>query len=134
MILLDTDVVSVFLRDEFASVARHIVTVHPDHCHTTSITIGEILFGLERAPSSLARLRGALEERVIEPIKVLPFDLEAARHYARIRCFLEKTGMRLDDADLRIAAIALANDLTLITGNVKHFERVPGLRVENWLE
>lgn len=134
MVLLDTDVVSVFLRDEFGSVARRIGAVHPDHCHTSSVTIGEILFGLERAPSGLEGVRSALEERVIQPINVLAFDSEAARHYARIRAHLEKAGMCLDDPDLRIAAIALANDLTLITGNVKHFERVPGLRVENWLE
>jgi len=42
-------------------------------------------------------------------------------------------GQRLDDPDLRIAAICVAHDLTLVTGNVRHFERVPGLRVENWL-
>ena len=61
------------------------------------------------------------------------FDEQAARAYAEIRVELEAKGQRLDDADLRIAAICLARDLTLITGNVRHFERVPGLRVENWL-
>ncbi len=54
--------------------------------------------------------------------------------YAEIRVALEASGQRLDDPDLRIAAICLAHDLTLVTGNVRHFERVPGLRVENWLE
>ena len=46
---------------------------------------------------------------------------------------LEAVGRPLEDADLQIAAICLAHDLTLVTGNVRHFERVPGLRVENWL-
>jgi tRNA(fMet)-specific endonuclease VapC len=45
-----------------------------------------------------------------------------------------RRGQRLDGPDLRIAAIALSRDLTLVTGNVRHFERVPGLRIENWLE
>lgn len=60
------------------------------------------------------------------------FDEPAARVYAEIRVVLEAVGQRLDDADLRIAAIGLARDFALITGNVRHFERVPGLRVENW--
>jgi tRNA(fMet)-specific endonuclease VapC len=46
---------------------------------------------------------------------------------------LEERGLPLADADLRIAAIALANDLTLVTGNVRHFRRIPDLAVENWL-
>jgi tRNA(fMet)-specific endonuclease VapC len=66
-------------------------------------------------------------------LSVLPFDAEAARRYGEARAFLERQGTPVGDADLRIAAIGLARGLTLITGNVRHFERVPGLAVENWL-
>jgi tRNA(fMet)-specific endonuclease VapC len=54
--------------------------------------------------------------------------------YGRLRAQLEREGRRIGEPDLRIAAIALARDLTLVTGNVRHFQRVPDLRIENWLE
>ena len=53
--------------------------------------------------------------------------------YGPLRARLEATGKPLDDPDLRIASIALARDLTLVTGHVKHFARIPDLRIENWL-
>jgi tRNA(fMet)-specific endonuclease VapC len=65
---------------------------------------------------------------------VVAFDESAAIIYGGLRADLERSGKRLDDPDLRIASIALSRDLTLVTGNVRHFERVPGLRLENWLE
>jgi tRNA(fMet)-specific endonuclease VapC len=73
-------------------------------------------------------------ERVTSAHSVLPFDKAAAEAYGPLRAELESIGKRLDGPDLRIAAIALSRDLTLVTGNVRHFSRVPGLRIENWLE
>jgi len=64
---------------------------------------------------------------------ILPFDEAAARLYGTLRASLEQEGRRLDEPDLRIAAIVLARDATLVTANVRHFARVPKLRVENWL-
>ena len=66
-------------------------------------------------------------------LPILPFDAGAARRYGEIRAQLERQGTMLGDADLCIASIALARDLTIVTGNVRHFQRVPGLSVENWL-
>jgi len=67
-------------------------------------------------------------------VTVLPFDARAAVVYGSVRADLERAGLPLEDADLRIAAITLARDLTLVTGNGRHFDRVPGLRIENWLD
>jgi tRNA(fMet)-specific endonuclease VapC len=64
---------------------------------------------------------------------VLPFDRPAAETYGRLRAELERAGTPLSEPDLRIASIALTHDLTVVTGNVRHFARVSGLRVENWL-
>ena len=66
-------------------------------------------------------------------LTVLPFDEVAAEAYGSLRARLEAEGRRLDEPDLRIASIALSRDLTLVTANVRHFDRVPGLRVDNWL-
>ncbi len=89
-----------------------------------------MLYGARRRNAALHR---AIEEYVEGDVSILPFDEPAARACAGIRVDLQAAGERLEDPDLRIAAICLAHDLTLVTGNVRHFERVPGLRVENWL-
>lgn len=64
---------------------------------------------------------------------MLPFDRDAALVYGAIRADLERQGQGLPHADLQIAAVALSNGLLLVTGNVRHFARVPDLRIENWL-
>lgn len=132
MICLDTDVLSVFLRRGAPPSAQRRLAEIPAEDHvTTTITLGELLYGARKRRSR--SLHRAIEEYVAGEVSLLPFDEAAAGVYAEIRVELETAGQRLDEPDLRIAAICLAHDLTLVTGNVRHFERVPGLRVENWL-
>ena len=132
MSCFDTDVMSAIVRADGGppSLARRLGVLDPSEQYTTSITVGELVYGARRRGS--ARLESDID-RAIAEVQVQPFDEPAARAYAEIRVELEAAGQRLEDADLRIAAICLAHDLTLISGNVRHFERVPGLRVENWL-
>ena len=74
-------------------------------------------------------------DRILLPnLTVLPFDGAAARHYGEVRAALEHQGTPLGDADLRIGAIALSRSLTVVTGNVRHFQRIADLSVENWLQ
>jgi len=105
--------------------------VPPAAQFTTAINLGELLYGAARKGDP------RLVERVREVVRlaqiVLSFDEAAAEVYGPLRADLEREGRRLDEPDLRIASIALANELTLVTGNVGHFSRVPSLRVENWL-
>ncbi len=110
--------------------ARRLGVLPPEEQCTTSITVGELLYGAQKRGS--VRLEEDID-RAFGELRVTPFDEAAARVYAELRAGLERKGQRLDEPDLRIAAICLAHDLTLVTGNVRHFERVPGLRVENWL-
>ena len=132
-LLLDTSVLIAMMRGRPPSLATRISRLPLADRVTSAITIGELLAGAEKSRDG-AREREFVERRIISQVPILPFDVGAARVYARVRAELERVGKRLDDPDLRIAAIALTNNLTLITGDVKHFERVPGLRVENWLE
>jgi len=74
-----------------------------------------------------------LEELLWPNLNVLPFDQAAAMTYGRIHAELELAGTPLAEADLRIGAIALNRDLTVITGNTRHFSRIPGLKLDNWL-
>src|SRR5581483_7336234 len=98
---------------------------------TTAVTLGELLYGASRRGS--ARLAERIRELVQFAVAILPFDEAAAEVYGPLRARLESDGRLLPEPDLRIASIALSNDLTLVTGNVRHFVRVPDLRVENWL-
>ena len=70
---------------------------------------------------------------MLPAVNIVGFDTKAAYVCGRIRAELEKRGTPLDLADLEIASIAITNDFTLITNNVRHFERIPLLRYENWL-
>ena len=109
------------------------LAVIPASCQfTTAITYGELLYGAEkRGSSSLAdRVRGLLAHAVT----ILPFDDAAAVRYGSLRASLESEGTPLDEPDLRIAAIALSRSLILVTGNVRHFGRVDGLEIQNWLD
>lgn len=98
---------------------------------TSTITLAELSYGAHRIGKIdlYARLRAILNE-----LEILAFDVAAAEEYGPLRARLEKRGARLDEADLRIASIALVHGCTLVTGNVRHFALVEDLDVENWLE
>jgi tRNA(fMet)-specific endonuclease VapC len=102
----------------------------PESQFTSSVTVAELRYGVRRRGN---RSLSDDIERVVAEVQVISFDEPAAGSYADIRVTLEAEGTPLAYSDLQIAAICLAHDLTLVTGNVRHFERVPGLRVENWL-
>ncbi len=133
MILLDTDIISHLLRPHPpANLVRRVRAVPMQDRFTSAISTGELLYGIERTGRH-EDLRTKIEAEFIARIEVLPFDLEASRVYGRLKARLHSTGRPLAEPDLRIAAIAIANGLTLITGNESHFRRVPGLKVKNWL-
>jgi tRNA(fMet)-specific endonuclease VapC len=131
MIVLDTDVISNLMRPRpsRALVAR-LAEVPAHEQSTTAITLGELAYGAERVARAELYQRAM---RLLGNARILAFDRAAAESYGHIRCELERNGTRLADPDLRIAATALAHDAALVTGNTRHFERVPGLTVEGWL-
>jgi len=129
---LDTDVLSAVIKREppLHLVRRLARTAPSDQC-TTAITLGELLYGVARRGSPALAVR--VRELIASAGPILPFDTSAAQRYGTLRAELEADGRRLAEPDLRIAAIVLARGATLVTGNVRHFARVPDLRVENWL-
>jgi tRNA(fMet)-specific endonuclease VapC len=128
----DTDILSAVLRrDPPLHLIRRLAQVSPADQATTTINLGELLYGAAKRGSE--RLSRQAREVVSTAASVLPFDAEAAEVYGPLRAHLEREGRRLDEPDLRIASIALSRGLTVVTGNVRHFARVPDLEVENWL-
>jgi len=129
--VLDTDTLSHALAGvHYRVVHRRLNVLRTEERATTAVTAAELLYGARRRP---ARVRLPAVRELLDRLEVLPFDLDAAEEYAALRANLETRGQPLEEADLRIAAIALATGRTLVTGNVRHFERVPNLRVESWL-
>lgn len=134
MYLLDTDILSNLLRRAPSpGLIARIAAIPPEQQFTSSITLGELVYGARRLGDRAAHLLKRIEDTLLPNLPVLPFDAAAARRYGEVRAELERRGTPTGDADLRIASIALARGLTIVTGNVRHFERVPGLTVENWL-
>lgn len=132
MYCFDTDVLSaVVRRDPPLSLIRRLARVPAEEQCTTAVTLGELLYGAARrgSDSLVERVRAV----VLQALTVLPFDTAAAVSCGALRSRLEAEGRRLDEPDLRIASIALSRSLVLVTGNVRHFSRVPGLHVEDWL-
>lgn len=134
MYLLDTDVLSNLMKRAPASglVAR-LARVPPEEQFTSSITLGELVYGALRSDRA-THLLGLIESVLRPNLPVLPFDAAAARRYGEVRAELERRGAPIGDADMRIAAIALARGLTVVSANERHFRRVPGLEMENWLD
>ena len=131
--LLDTDTLSNPLK-KMPSVAllRRLATVSPGDQFTSTITVGEMVYGAYRSQRPEYILQ-RLETEVWPNVQILSFDSQAAFVYGRLRRELERQGRPVAEPDLRIASIALAHGLTLVTGNVRHFEHVPELSLENWL-
>jgi predicted nucleic acid-binding protein len=130
--LFDTDTLSNLIRrSPSIDLLRRLGSTPRAEQFTSSVTVGELLYGALRARLSV--LQEDIERVVVGNMTVLPFDTAAARVYAEIRADLDRRGVPIGDADTRIAAVGLVETLTVVTGNVRHFERVPGLRVENWL-
>jgi tRNA(fMet)-specific endonuclease VapC len=132
MYCFDTDTLSaVIRRDPPLHLIRRLARVPASDQATTTITLGELLYGAARRGSE--RLTRQVRAVVSSATVILPFDAEAAEVYGPLRARLEHEGRRLDEPDLRIASIAISRGLIVVTGNVRHFARVPGLAVENWL-
>lgn len=131
--LFDTDAISELLRPRpLPAYVRWVETVPRAEQFTSSVTVGELFKGAYRSASMERHLKN-IEERVLPAVTTLAYDLGSARVFGRVRADLEEKGKVLPDADLQIAAIAFHHDLELVTGNIRHFERIPGLRLNHAL-
>ena len=133
MFLFDTDTLSQVLTPNPSShLLSRLAEIPPEQQFTTAITVGEMVYGAHKGPRQDHHL-SQLEEKLWPNVHILPFDRAAGEAYGRLRAELERDGTPIGEADTRIAAIALAHNFIVVTGNVRHFARVPGLRVENWI-
>lgn len=131
--LFDTDAISELLRPRpLPRYIEWLTTIPREDQFTSAVTVGELFKGAYRSKAKERHLRN-IEERVLPAVTVLPYDVATARVFGEIRAQLEETGMILPDADLQIAATAVHHGLELVTGNVRHFERIAPLRLNRVL-
>lgn len=132
--VLDTNAVSALMKGEEAVVER-LASHVPTDVTIPQPVIAEIAYGLERLPRS--RRRRALQARFDLVCSEIPRTVwtDAVSHaYGRIKATLERRGTRIEDFDAAIAAHAVALGSTLVTANLEHMARVPGLKVEDWTQ
>jgi tRNA(fMet)-specific endonuclease VapC len=95
--------------------------------------VGHRLGAPLRAKSIAPQQNGEIVVRLLATMPVLGLDGDSARLFGQTKALLEAAGMRLADADLLIGAIAVAQGAVLVTGNTRHFDRIPRLAIENWI-
>lgn len=129
MYLLDSDIL-VFLKRGRFHIQERVYQVGLSNCVMSEISMAELYVSVYKNK----------EPRQLHPVELLGnlFTIvpitTAIKTYAQLRVQLEAQGNRLEDMDLFIAATALANDYTLVTHNTRHFSRIPGLKLEDWVE
>jgi tRNA(fMet)-specific endonuclease VapC len=128
--LLDTNTCIRYINGRSVSVAAHLDGLAQGDAVLCTVVQAELLFGGLRSQHPDKTL--AKQRQFIQLFQVLPFDAPAAEHYAVIRADLTNKGTLIGGNDLMIAAIALANDLILVTHNTREFGRVTGLKLEDW--
>lgn len=127
--LFDTDAISELLRPRpAAAYIAWLRNVPREDQYTSAVVIGELYKGAYRSQSAERHLQN-IEQRILPAVTTLPFDAATAKIYGRVRARLEKAGTVLPDADLQIAATALYHGLELVTGNLSHFRRITGLKI-----
>ncbi len=128
--LLDSDILIYFLKGK-EEVVWQISRHAPEDLLTSRINYTELLYGAYNSARVESNLNIILP--FLDNFQILEFDKPAADIFAREKARLKKSGNIIADLDLMIASIAIANDLYLVTNNLKHFERVKNLTQAQWL-
>ena len=129
MYLLDTDTIIFSLKGN-PVVQKNLVFHINDTIKISAVTLMELYYGAyksQKVTGNLAKIK-----TIEQSLEIVPVGIEPAEIFGMLKSDLEKTGSRLDDFDLIIAACALSHNLTLVTNNEKHFQRVEGLKLANW--
>ncbi len=131
MYLLDTDIIIYSLKGHPVlqeNLRRHL----NDPLQISIVTCLELYYGAYKSQQVTGNL--AKVKKIEETLEVIPLGTETAEIFGRLKAQLEIKGTRLDDFDLMIAACALTHNLTLVTNNEMHFQRIDGLKLTNWIK
>jgi tRNA(fMet)-specific endonuclease VapC len=129
--MLDTDTCSYIIRERPIGVLEHFRKLAMEQICISTVTYAELLYGVER--SSSKRINRPIIDDFVQHLDVIEWDNTAAEQYGKIRADLEASGKPIGAMDMMIAAHAKSIKAVLVTNNRKHFARIRGLKVENWV-
>jgi len=128
MILLDTNVIVAFLNGDKSILKRMRAEI--DKVALSTLVIAELDYGAKVSQKSEENLEKLY--RLVDIVRVIPFDIECAKIFGTIKSKLRSLGKPTGEVDALIASTAMAHEAILVTGNKKHFENIAGLKVEVW--
>ena len=130
--MLDTDTCIFLMRGESPALAARVQSVPLQQQVMSAVTFAELTYGVQASAAAKRKQNQSVLDSLVLHLAVLDWPQDAAKHYAEIRADLKKRGAQLGAADLMIAAHARVMGAIVVTNNLKDFERVKGLAVENW--
>ena len=129
--MLDTNICIYVIKQKPAVVLERFRQTDISEISISSITLSELFHGVSKSSKPEQNLMALMQ--FVAPLEILPFGGEAAQYYGDLRAHLEMQGTPIGSLDMLIAAHALSNESTLVTNNEKEFNRVPSLKIENWV-
>ena len=129
--MLDTNICIYIIKNKPQTVKERFKQFEIGELCISSITVSELMYGVYKSQHMEKNLKAITT--FLMPFDIVDYDYNASIEYGKIRAYLEKKGQIIGGMDLQIAAHALASDMTLVTNNTKEFERVKGLKFENWV-
>ena len=132
LFMLDTDTCIFLMRGESPALAARVQSVPLQQQVMSAVTFAELAYGVQASAAAKRKQNQSVLDSLVLHLAVLDWPQDAAKHYTEIRADLKKRGAQIGAADLMIAAHARAMGAIVVTNNVKDFERVKGLEVENW--
>jgi tRNA(fMet)-specific endonuclease VapC len=129
--MLDTNICIYLIKHKPTAVLKRFRKTNISEISISSISLSELFYGVSK--SSKPEQNFMALTQFVAPLEILPFGSEAAQYYGDLRARLEKQGTPIGSLDMLIAAHALSITSTLVTNNEKEFNRVLGLKIENWL-
>lgn len=130
--MLDTNICIYVMKKKPENVLRRFREEMDGGICISSITLAELEYGMKHSSDPVKNEQALL--RFLAPLSVLPFGAAAASEYGEIRAYLQSRGTPIGPLDMLIAAHARVEGMTLVTNNMREFERVPELDLENWVE
>lgn len=127
--LLDTNICIALLKNKYG-VREAIIKAKPWNCCVSEITLAELYFGAEYSDQPRERLKDV--DFIVSHFSVMPI-IDALPIYGKTKATLWKQGTPIDEFDLLIGSTAIANDLVMVTENVKHLGKIPDIKIENWI-
>jgi len=128
--LLDSNICIHFLRGKY-NIIEKLNEVGIDNCAISEITLAELVFGAEKSDNP--KKNHKLIEKFIGQLSILPI-FDAIQTYGKEKARLQSEGKMISDFDLLIGCISIENDLIMVTENIKEFDRIKGIRIENWVK